>query len=130
MNPIQAKSELFAFAQCNSSGMLHFLDPAFDGERFAAWAARWDESSWGSGWADAWADGLDAGLWTTYALGTYAILNDPFGPSLFGLEHPGLTGSNFDILTGRPVPEPSSMVLLVSVLLGLLFVQRARRSAV
>lgn len=119
VNPIQAESELFAFAQCNSSGMVHFLDPSPGGIRFATWAARWDEASFGSGWADAWANGLEGGLWSTSSLATYAAENDLFAE--FGLEHPGFTGSDFDILTGKPVPEPSSIALLVSVLAVLLW---------
>lgn len=122
--PFSVKAEIYAFAQCFAYGMVDDLSVlAEDSNRFAAWAALGCESSFDSGWADAWADGFDAGLWSTWQLGEYAKVHDPFGPSGLGIEHPGYAGRNF---WGLPVSEPMSLALLMSGLAGMALLRRPR----
>lgn len=111
VNPIDSYAQSFAFGQCYAGDMVDDLNILPGENRFAAWAADWYEPSYGRGWADAWADGLEAGLFWTHDLGEYALWNDPFGPFGLGLEHPGWTGDNFNIITGEPVPVPGAALL-------------------
>jgi len=101
----------YAFAQCFSGGMADDLFPA--PRVFAAWAATWDECSFGKDWADAWADAIESGLRSTWQMGEYARLNDPSGcgPAQ-DCETPGWTGDNFHFLTNEPVPEPATLILV------------------
>jgi hypothetical protein len=131
VNPLNVKGEMYAFGQCFAGGMVDDLNILPGENRFAAWAADWYEYSWGKGWADAWADGLEAGLVTTYALGQYAVDNDPYGPMGTGAEHPGWTGDDFNILTNEPeaIPEPSTILLIGSGIFGLAAFFRRRKAA-
>lgn len=118
VNPIDSYAQSFAFAQCHSGGMVDDLLILPGENRFAAWAANWDESSYGYGWADAWATGLEDGLRWTHELGQYAVNNDPYAPPghidpVHGLqlEHPDYTGDNFHIITNQPIPAPGAILL-------------------
>jgi hypothetical protein len=73
--------------------------------RFAAWAAGWDEPSWGRAWVDVWADALEGGLVWTHDIGEYARVNDP------AAETPGWLGDNFHIITNEPIPAPAAVLL-------------------
>ena len=124
--PINAKKEAYAFAECFSGGMVDDLFP--DPNRFAAWAAAANECSFDRGWADAWADAIEAGLRSTWKMGEFARVNDPFGggPAI-NKETPGWTGANFHFLTNESVPEPSTFALFLISLLGITLCRRERR---
>ncbi|UCG56656.1 MAG: hypothetical protein JSU70_17550 [Phycisphaerales bacterium] len=109
-NPILAGTKSYAFGQCFAGDMVDELD--LSGNKFAAWAADWYESSWGKGWVDAWADAIEGGLRYTHQIGYYAKWNDPYGPGGTGQEHPGYTGANFHIVTNNPIiPAPGAILL-------------------
>jgi hypothetical protein len=107
VSPIDAYAESYAFGQCFAGDMVDDLNILPGENRFAAWAAAWDELSYGSDWVDVWADALEAGLRWTWDLGDYAMLNDPSVP----LETPGWTGDNFHIVTNEPIPAPGALLL-------------------
>lgn len=128
VEPFNAAAEIYAFGQCYAGGMADDLNIQNHNNRFAAWAASGCEPSWGDGWIDAWADGIESGLRGTHALGQYAVLNDPFGPSGTGWEHPGWTGENINIVTNQKIPEPTSAIALFSFgCLGLVVEQTRQR---
>jgi hypothetical protein len=116
VNPIDSYAQSFFFAQCHSGGMVDDLNILPGENRFAAWSANWDESSWTSipdfeGWSDSLADGFESGLLSTWDLGNYAMWNDPFGPGGDGRETPGWIGANFNMITNQPIPAPGAILL-------------------
>jgi len=122
----QVKAQIYAFAQCNASGMAYALAQYPEANRFSAWASAWDESSWNDGWAAAWAEGISSGLRDTVPLGIYARDHDIFAS--FGLEHPGFIGENINIVTNEIViPEPQAVGLLATAVLFMVAARRLRR---
>jgi hypothetical protein len=128
----EPKGSAYAFAQCHAGGMVDELmaGPA-PGRRFAAWAADASECSLGDGWASKWADAVENPTLrlSTHAMGEFARINDPFGPGGTSQETPGWTGANFDFITNNPIPEPASVLLLSSGLVGLVAWRRKRTTA-
>jgi hypothetical protein len=130
VDPFNVLAEAYAFGQCFAGDMADdVMDLALgDGQyRFAAWAADWYEPSWGKSWVDAWADALEAGFRSTWDLGYQAWLNDASRDTGSGGEHPGWMGDNFDYVTNRPIPEPSTLVLLGSGLSAFIFIRRRHK---
>lgn len=119
------KAQIYAFAQCNASGMAYALTQYPRENRFSAWAAAWNEPSWGEGWADAWAEGIESGLRDTVPLGIYAWEHDIFASA--GLEHPGFIGENINIVTNEVViPEPQAIWLLATAVLFMVAARKLR----
>jgi len=134
VSPIDGYAESYAMGQCFAGAMMDELQVLPDqSNRFYAWAAEWDELSWGRGWVDVWADALEQGLRDTHDIGNYANLMDPWGQSGTGDETPGWAGDNFHIITNVPydVPEPGTVTLLGAGLglFGVVLVRRRRRLA-
>lgn len=115
LNPISSKTpawDAYVLTQCYAADMISGLNiTSSSTNRFAAWAADWNEVSWGKGYADAWASGMESGLAMSQTLGTYAVNNDPFGPKGTAEEHPGWIGGNFSLAV---VPEPGSATLCLA----------------
>jgi hypothetical protein len=124
----EPKGSAYAFAQCHAGGMVNELMAGGKGQRFAAWAADASECSLGDGWAKKWADAVENPTLrlSTHAMGEYARINDPFGPGGTSEETPGWTGADFDFITNNPIPEPASLLLLSSGLVGLVAWRRKR----
>ena len=123
LGAIRSDFAYYAFAECFSGGMVDDLNLANSPNRFAAWASAWNENSYGSGWADAWATGLENGLRTTTALGTYASENDIYASKYgFNLEHPGSAGADFNVYY---VPEPATLLLVFPAISWLLLRRKA-----
>jgi hypothetical protein len=115
VSPIVGYAETYAFGQCFAASMVDDLLALPDQDnRFYAWAADYYEPSYGDGWVGVWADAIELGLRYTYEIGDYAKYHDPFRPGARPdyEEHPGWTGDNLHIVTNRPIPEPTSLLLL------------------
>ena len=119
----RVKAQIYAFAECNASGMAWALTQYPRDNWFAAWAAAWDESSYGDAWAAAWTAGLRSGLRDTIPLGIYARDHDILAS--FDMEHPGFIGENINIVTNEIVtPEPEAICLLATAVLIIVIVRR------
>jgi hypothetical protein len=113
LNPITLKNpiwEAYVMTQCYAGDFLSGLGiTSGDTNRFFAYAAQWNEESYGDAFADAWADGMELGLTGTQALGEYAVINDIYGEHQGDhVETPGWIGGDFSLVA---VPEPASFAL-------------------
>jgi hypothetical protein len=129
VNPFSVDLEAYVFGQCFAAGMVDDLGITAGDGRFATWAAKANESSWGGGYVDAWADGIDSGLRNTHALAEYAIRHDIYGPDGLRMEHPGYTGADFDLSASSPVSEPSTLLLFGAGLFAIGMLGRMRRKS-
>lgn len=132
LDPISSKApawDAYVFTQCYAADMINNLNiTSSTTNRFAAWAADWNEVSYDKGYAAAWASGMESGLVMSQTLGTYAVNNDPFGPQGTSEEHPGWIGGNFSLAV---VPEPGSGALfLTGAMAGFFFRKRHRRPVI
>jgi hypothetical protein len=120
------KTQIYAFAECNASGMAYAMEAYPRANRFSAWSSGWDEPSFGNGWASSWEAGIRTGYLETIPLAIHA--RDYDIAAAFGLEHPGFIGPNIDLTTNEIVaPEPQAIILLATAIALLAGARRLRR---